>query len=72
MTTLDERIAALQTVLATDDAALASAQAIIEAVRAAQADIDSLSTLIVTQVDALTADFRAELERLRPLIYAGL
>lgn len=69
---IDDRLAALTTVLQTDGDSLANVQAIIAAVGAAQDDINSLTALIETQVTKLTADFQSEFNKLRPLIYAGL
>jgi hypothetical protein len=69
---LDSHLHGIDAILHTEDVDLDTVAEIIEAVKNAHADIAALNTLIDTEIAEKLADVRAEIENLRPLVYAGL
>ena len=71
-TVIDQKIAALDTVLASDDLTLDTLQELVAAIKAARTEVGSVNTLVANQLAIQNVEVTARLETISALVYAGL
>lgn len=71
-TVLDQKIAALDTLLTSDDLTLDSVQELVGAIKAARTEIGAVNALVASQLTAQNDAVAQQLAALSALVYAGL
>ncbi len=71
-TVLDQKIAALDTLLTSDDLTLDSVQELVGAIKAARTEIGAVNALVASQLAAQNTAVAQQLAALSALVYAGL
>lgn len=71
-TALDAKIAALDSLLSSDDVTLDSVQELVAAIKASQTEMGAVTTQVAEQLAVQDAQVAASLADLSALVYAGL